>query len=180
MSLLFTKLTKMCFYLFNAVYEVIYWSVNLSYIPRKKLLFLFNLTDCIALILQQPVHSVMFHLGWKVLTFSEKLRPRVEISGLWGESSAAGNIQSRAESSGPTILENSAAGRFWSCGTPRLARNSLESFLQCMRWTEWPITCTIVSGLWIGQNELGRIFDLTVLCLPGAGFSWVTFGVPLV
>jgi hypothetical protein len=29
------------------------------------------------------------------------------------------------------FLENSAAGRLWSCGTPSLAWNYLESFLQC-------------------------------------------------
>jgi hypothetical protein len=28
------------------------------------------------------------------------------------------------------ILEDSAAGRLWSCGTMSLARNSRESFLQ--------------------------------------------------
>jgi hypothetical protein len=27
--------------------------------------------------------------------------------------------------------DNSATGRFWSCGTPSLAWNYLESFLQC-------------------------------------------------
>jgi hypothetical protein len=30
------------------------------------------------------------------------------------------------------FLENSAAGRLWSCGTPSLAWNYLESFLQCI------------------------------------------------
>jgi hypothetical protein len=31
------------------------------------------------------------------------------------------------------FLENSAAGRLWSCGTRSLARNYLKSFLQCRR-----------------------------------------------
>jgi hypothetical protein len=37
------------------------------------------------------------------------------------------------------FLENSAAGRLWSCGMPSLAWNYLESFLQCgiLYYNEW-------------------------------------------
>jgi hypothetical protein len=48
---------------------------------------------------------------------------------------AGGKILALAENSKlcfvTIILENSAAGRLWSCGTPSLAWNYLESFLQC-------------------------------------------------
>jgi hypothetical protein len=54
--------------------------------------------------------------GGKILHFEQKFS-------LWWKNSVLWFVT--------IFLENSAAGRLWSCGTPSLAWNYLESFLQC-------------------------------------------------